>query len=86
LQKLKGFSSSTKLSTIGIIALVRMAIVNNHLTTFTSLQDLNNKTVDLVRFFLGHYFFNVFCYNEKVNDLETLLQALHPCLQPLCHY
>jgi len=85
-QKLKGFSSSTKLFAIGITIVAKMAIVNNHVNSLHNLQDLNNKIIDLVRFFFMCSFINVFYCNEIVNDLETLLQALHPCLQLLCRY
>jgi hypothetical protein len=80
LQKLKGFFSSTKLFAIRIIAMARMAIVNNHAIGLHNLQDLNDKIMDLVRSFFLCSFIYVVCYTEIVNDLETLLQALHPCL------
>ncbi len=83
---MKGFSSSTKLFAIEIIALTRKSIVNNHVNGLHNLQDLNDETMDLVRSLFLCSFIYVFCCNEIVNDLETLLQALHPCLQLLCHY
>ncbi len=60
--------------------MARMAIVNNHAIGLHNLQDLNDKIMDLVRSFFLCSFIYVVCYTEIVNDLETLLQALHPCL------
>jgi hypothetical protein len=51
---------STKLFAIGIIILVGMAIVNNHVNGLHSLQDLNDKVVDLVRSFFLCSFIYVF--------------------------
>jgi len=73
LQKLKGFSFSTKLSVIGITTLAEMVIINNHANGLHNLQDLNNKTMDLVRSFFLHSFIYVFCYNEIVNDVDVFL-------------
>jgi hypothetical protein len=82
---LKGLSSSTKFFVIGITTLARMVIVNM-LTCLHNLQDFNDETLDLVRSFFLHSFIYVFCCNEIVNNMETLFQALLPCLQLLCHY
>jgi hypothetical protein len=70
---LKGIFSSTKLSVIGITTLVRMAIVNNHVNGLHNLQDSNDENVDLVRFLFLHSFIYVFCCDEIMNDMETLL-------------
>jgi hypothetical protein len=57
-----------------------MAIINNHVNGLHNLQDLNNKTVDLVRLFFLRSFIYIFFHNEIMNDLETLFQVIHPCL------
>ncbi len=83
MQKLKGFTSSTKLSTIGITTLAIMATNNNHVNGLHSLQDLKDKTMDLVRSFFLHFFIYVFCYNETMNDVDVFLPCFFYGVVPL---
>ncbi len=86
MQKLKGLSSSTKLFVIGITTLARMAIISNYVNNLHNLQNFNDETMDLVYKKNCIILFMFFWSDKIMNNMETLLQALHPCLHLLCHY